>query len=81
MRSCADCGQPHETGYEALECTVRVVRAENRRMAEALSKLDGAKVIGTAAEPGMGHAAMWDIVRWGLHGPDGFTSAGGDDAE
>ena len=43
----------------------RVLRAENRRMRDALLALDGIKVMGTAAEPGIGHAAFWAIVRRG----------------
>lgn len=69
-RSCVDCGQPHDSAYEALECTVHTVRAENRRMRDALLALDGIRVMGTGAEPGIGHEAFWAIVRRGL-GHDG----------
>ena len=68
-RACADCGEPHNTGYEAMACFVCVLRAENRRMRDALLALDGTTVVGTAAKPGIGHAAFWAIVRHGLGEP------------
>lgn len=66
LRSCAHCGEAHETGYEALECDLNQLREENRRMRYALTLLDGAYVVGTATNRGMGHDAMWGIVRRGL---------------
>lgn len=66
QRVCKDCGSVHETGYEALECDLLQLRAQNRRMRDALLSLDGVKVVGTAQEPGIGHAGFWAIVRRGL---------------
>lgn len=66
QRSCDLCGEAHETHYDAVCCDLRHAQAENRRMRDALLALDGVKVIGTAAEPGIGHEAFWRIVRRGL---------------
>lgn len=78
MRFCQDCGQQHNTRYEAVVCDLNVALAENRRYREALIKLDGAKVIGTHQEPGMGHAAMWGIVSQALRPADKTSTEGRD---
>lgn len=43
-----------------------VLRAENRRMRDALLALDGVTICGAHNAPGIGHEAFWAIVRRGL---------------
>jgi len=63
MSSCDRCGQPHDTVYDATVCELDHVRAEARRYRDALLALDGTYIVGTHDKPGIGHEAMWRIVR------------------